>query len=109
VLKKTTQKLFSGQGTGFALGRGRVLVLKRDVAIFQRENAVVADGNAKDIRRKIAEGVLATADGLTVYDPVNLPYGLIDKREEVGLFQLVSELGSEEHRQRFDVAEEVLA
>lgn len=109
VLKKTTQKLFSGQSTSFALSRGRFLLLKRDVAICQCENAVVADGNAKDGRRKIAKGVLTTADGLTVDDPVDLPYGLIDEREEGSLFQLVSELGSEEHRQRFDVEEEVLA
>jgi len=109
VLKKTTQKLFSGQSTSCALSRGRFLILKRDAAIFQHENAVVAEGNAKDGRRKRAEGVLATADGLTVYDPVDLPYGLIDEREEVGLVQLVSELGSEEHRQRLDVDEEVWA
>ena len=109
VLKKTPPKLFRGQSTSCALSRGRFLLLKRDVAIFQCENAVVADGHAKDVRRKIAQGVLTTADGLTVDDPVDLPYGRIDEREEVSRVPLVSELGSAEPRQRCHVEEAVWA
>ena len=97
VLKKTTNKLFGSEGTELGLIGGRFLVLKSDVAILQLEDALIADGNSKDIRGKISEGLLATADWLTVHDPVLFPYVLIDLSEQVGFFQLVSELGLEDY------------
>lgn len=96
VLKKTTHNLFGREGTALGLIRGRFLVLKRDLAILQLEDARMADGHAKDRRGKISEGVLATADWLTVHDPVLVPDGLIDVSEQVGFLQLVSELGLED-------------
>jgi hypothetical protein len=51
VLQKPTNKLFSRQRTGFDLIGGRFLVLKGDVALLQRKDAVVADGHPKDVRR----------------------------------------------------------
>ena len=97
VLKKTTNKLFGSEGTEWGLISGRFLVLKSDLAILQLEDALSADGNSKDIRGKISEGVLATADWLTVHDPVLFPSLLIDLSEQVGFVQLVSELGLEDY------------
>ncbi|SRR6266571_4811436 len=97
VLEKPTHKLLGRQRTGFALVRGRLLVLERDVAIFQREDAVVAEGNAEEVPSTISEGVLAAADRHTVHDPVFVPYGLIDERASSSLVPLVDELGAEEH------------
>lgn len=88
---------------------GRCLVLKRDVAIFPRDDAVVAEGHAKDVRSSISEGFLATADGLAVHDPVLVPDVLIDERAQVGLVQWRSALRSEAHRQGFDMDQEVWA
>jgi hypothetical protein len=96
VLKKTTHKLFSREGTELDLISGRCLVLKSDFAILQLEDALIADGHSKDIRGKISEGWLATADWLTGHDPVLVPYVLIDLRAPVGFLQLVSELGLED-------------
>lgn len=97
VLKKPTNKIFGGEGTEFELISGRFFVLKRDVAILQLEDVLIADGNSKDIRGKISEGLLATADWLTVNNPVFFPYVLIDLSEQVGFLQLVSELGAEDY------------
>jgi hypothetical protein len=96
VLKKPTHTLFGRAGRACDLISGRFLVLKRDVAILQREEALMADGHSNDIRGKISEGVFATADWLTVHHPVLFPYVLIDVREQVGFFQLVSERGAED-------------
>src|SRR5262245_26617461 len=103
VLKKPPNALFGSDRRGCRVIRGRVLILKRDLAIFQRDDAIVADGHANDVRGQIAKGVLATADGLAVHDPVLAPGALIDEREQLSLMQLRSELSTEEHGQGFDV------
>jgi hypothetical protein len=85
VLQKTTDKLVGRPRAGFPLRSGCLLVLERDMALCKREDAVVADGHAKDVRSKVSEGVLATADRHTVHDPVLLPYVLIDARAQSSL------------------------
>jgi len=107
VLKETTNKLFGRHGTADELSRGHILVLKGDVAVREREDAVVADGHTKDIRGEIFEGVLATADWLAIHNPALLPYVFLYQRTQWGLVQLVSELGPEEHGEGRDVDEEV--
>lgn len=97
VLKQTTNKLFGCEGTELDLISGRFLVRKRDFAILQREDALLADGHSKDLRGKISAGVLATADWLTVNAPVLFPDVLIDLSAQVGCLQLVSELGWEDY------------
>jgi hypothetical protein len=97
VLKKPTNKLFSRQRTGFDLIGGRFLVLKGDGALFQRKDAVVADGHPKDVRGQISKGLRPTANRLTVNHPVLVPDLRIHQREQVGLVQRVSELGAEEY------------
>ena len=109
VLKKTAQKLFSSQRRAYRLTRGRFLVLHSDVALLQLEDVLLTDGNATEVPSQRAEGCLATADHLTVHDPVLVPYVLITVSAEGRFFQLVSERGAEEHRQRLDVDEAVLA
>lgn len=95
-LKTPTNKIFGREGTEFALLSGRFFVRKRDVAILQLEAVLMADGHAKDRRGKRSEGLLATADGLTVNHPVFFPYVLIDLSEQVGLLPLVSARGAED-------------
>jgi hypothetical protein len=94
VLKKPTDKLFGGHRAGFDLIGGRVLGLKRDLVIVQRENPVVADSDAKDVGGQVFEGGLTAADRLAVNDPVLGPDALIDDREQIGLFQVISDLGA---------------
>src|SRR5262249_40594249 len=72
--KKLTDKPFSSYCREFELSRGRVFVLERNFALLQAEDAVIAEANSQDVRSKVSEGCLATADGLTVHDPVFVPY-----------------------------------
>ena len=73
VLKKTTATLFRTPLTDFALRGGRLRGLKSDVARCELEEVGMADGHAKEVRRKIAQGVRATAYGRRVHDPVFVP------------------------------------
>lgn len=109
VLQETTEKLFGTHRRVCDLRSGRLLVLESDVAILQREDAIIAHGDPKDVRSKRAEGGLAMTDGRRVNTPVFLPSLLVDEGEEVGFFQLIAERGTEEDGERLDVDEERVA
>jgi len=96
VRQNTTHTRFGREGTAWGLSSGRFLVLKRAVALLQREDALRADGHSQDIRGKISAGLLATADWLTGHDPVLFPSVRIDVRDQGGFLQWVSELGWED-------------
>jgi len=49
-------------------------VAKRHLSIGQFQNAVVADGDAKDVRRQVPQGREATADRLAMHHPGLSPY-----------------------------------
>jgi hypothetical protein len=52
---------------------------------------------------------LSGADGLAMNDPIFEPDLLVNKMEEVSLFELITEFGAEEDREWFKVNEEILA
>ena len=62
VLKEAADELLGGDLGSSDLTGSRVLVLEGDLAVIQREDAVVADGNSNDVRGKIFERRLAAAD-----------------------------------------------
>ena len=92
VLEKPPNELLGRHRTHFDLRRGRFLVLKGDLAVGQLEHAVIADGHPENRRGQISKSLMATADRLTVHDPILVPYVLIDAWEQIGLLQSVSEL-----------------
>lgn len=96
VLEKTTDKLFGRDGREFELISRRILVRESNLAILKGEDAVVRDGNAKDVGSKIFESCFSGAYGLAVNDPIFEPDLLVGQVEEVGLFELITELGTEE-------------
>jgi hypothetical protein len=102
VLEKPPHALLGRYRTRCALGRGRFLVLTGALAVCQLEKAVVAEGHPENIRGEIAQSLLASANRLTVHDPILVPYGLIDAWEQGGLVQAVSELRAEEPGQWLD-------
>ena len=59
VLEEAPDELFSVEGATLELVSGRVLVSESDLAIMKVAEAVVTEGHAKDVRRKILEGLLA--------------------------------------------------
>jgi hypothetical protein len=91
-----------GAGVGGAIAEG-------DLAVVQLEDAVIADGDAKDVGSQILEGVESIAHGLAMDDPVLLPDCWWDKGEEVGLAQSVAELGAKDEGEGLDGKEKVLS
>jgi hypothetical protein len=108
VLEEATDELLSRDQTVLELVRGRLFIGESDVAVLQLTEAVVAEGDAKDVRGELLEGCLAGADGLAVNYPALFPYA-VHGGEEGGLFQLVTQLGAEDQSQRFFMHEEVRA
>jgi len=108
LVQETTHELFGPHRTVARLRRGRVLVLQCDVAFFELQDTVSADGDPKDVRSAIPEGLLATADRLTVHDPVLLPDVGIQQRKQGGLVPWNWGLGSEQPRERLHVDQAVL-
>lgn len=75
VLQETTDELGGGDGAALELVGGRFLVGESDLAIFQFAEAVVTDGDAKDVRSEILEGLFAGADRLGMDHPGFAPDG----------------------------------
>jgi hypothetical protein len=109
VLEETTNKLLSRESREFDLIGSRILEGESDLTVGEREDAVVGDGDAKDVRGEIFEGCFSTTNRLTMNDPIFEPDLLVEEVEEVGLLQLVAELGAEEDREGLDVDEEIRA
>lgn len=59
VLKEAADELFGRDGRVSGLIRGGVLVGESDLAVFECEDAAIADGDAKDVRSEVFEGGLA--------------------------------------------------
>lgn len=94
VLKEAADKLFGRYGRESGLIGGRILVGESDLAIFEGEDAAIADGDAKDVRSEVFEGGLAGANGLRVNDPGFAPDLWVKEMEEIGLFEQIPELGA---------------
>src|SRR5262245_37181218 len=74
VLKEPADKLSGGDGRESGLISGSSLVRESDLAIFEGEDAAIADSHAKDVRSEVFEGSLAGAYRLRVNDPI---FGLL--------------------------------
>ena len=86
-----------------------LLVGEGDLVVVEFEDAVVAEGHAKDIGRQILQGGSTCADGSAVHHPILGPgiRGYFSK--EVSLLQGIAKLGSKENGERLGMDEEVLA
>ena len=73
MLKKAMDEFFGGQGAELGL-TGVGFVTEGDLVILHLDDAAVADRDAKDVGGEIFEGGATVADGLTVDDPILLPY-----------------------------------
>jgi hypothetical protein len=78
VLEETADEFFSGDGGELELLGCGIFVLEGDFAIFEIEDTVIADGDAKDVRSEVLEGSQTAADRFAMNDPVFVPDPLID-------------------------------
>jgi hypothetical protein len=91
-----------GQGGHSLLVGFPVLIAKGDLTVLEFEEAVVAEGHAEDIGGEIFQGGLATADRLTIDDPILLPDLRWDLGVEGSVLEGVTELGTEDLPQGLD-------
>ncbi len=63
VLEEATDELLGGDGAILELVSGGVFIRESDLAIMQFAEAVVTEGDTKDVRGEILEGLLARAHG----------------------------------------------
>src|SRR5260370_13057618 len=86
VLEEAADELFGGEGAVLELVGGRLFVGESDVTIFQLTEAVVAEGDAKDVRGEILEGLCAGAHRFGMDHPIFAP-AWSDCGEQIRLFQ----------------------
>jgi hypothetical protein len=79
-----------------------VLVFEGDPAVFESEDAVVADRHTKDVRREILEGLSASANRLTMDNPVLFPDRRGDKVKHRGPAPRITQFGTIQDGQRLD-------
>ena len=90
----------AGKEASSELMGGRFLVLKSDLTVSELEQALVAEGDAKDVRGEVLESGGAGADCLAVNHPILVPDARVNRREQAALFQGVSHLGPEDDCER---------
>jgi hypothetical protein len=104
--KRAVDEFLGGQRA--ELGLTRVgFVTKRDLVVLHLDDAVVAEGDAKDVGGEILESRATIADGLAVNDPVLLPHSCGDVGKTVGLAQGITDIGVKELGQRLDGEQEI--
>ncbi len=69
VLEEATNELLGGDGATLKLVSGGVFVSESDLAIMQLAEAVVTEGDAKDVGSEILEGRLAGAGRWPRFNP----------------------------------------
>src|SRR3972149_3610898 len=73
VLQKPVNEVFSEKNSDPLLLAFRILKLKRHLASIQAEDSAVADGNAENVRCKVAKRTLAGTDSKHINDPGLFP------------------------------------
>ena len=108
VLKKSSDKFHGVKGYCVPCFCVTILILECNDIVFNAYDAVIGDGDAEDIPRKVAEGVVPFSCCLTMCDPFLLPKVGIDFIEELSLFHSIPEYGFKEVCQGFCVNKQIL-
>ncbi len=73
MVEEAANELLGSDGAKFKLVSGGVFIRESDLAIMELAEAVVTEGDAKDVRGEILESLGAGADGFGVDDPFLFP------------------------------------
>ena len=85
----------------------RFTIANEDGAVLDFDDARVGDSDFEDVGGKVFEASFAGRYSLAVDVPVGVPDFRGDLIEANGLFDLITELGAEDFRERFDGEKEV--
>jgi len=87
VLEEAADEGGGGQGASSKLLGRRFLVLKSDLTVGELEEALVAEGDAEDVRGEVLESGGAGAHCLAVNQPIFVPDARVNRREQAALFR----------------------
>jgi len=102
MLQEAFEKLDAGDGRPFKPLRAIVAVAEGDLAIVDRFDAAVGDGDAKDITAEIFQDLITGTGMLGMNDPFFLPEGVRNVLEQMSFVQGGTHLGSEDDRKGAD-------
>ena len=92
----------------FNLISGGLFVSESDVAVFELAQAVVAEGDAKDVRSEILERPARRCRPVRQSTTQSFfQTRRLDLSKQAGLFQFITQLGAEDHAERFFVDQKV--
>ena len=101
MLQKAANELFGGKSRGLELAGIGCAITKGDPAIVHIENAVIADGNAKDVGSQVLESEGSVADRFTMHDPIFMPHLWGNVGKAIAILQSIPKLGPEYPGKRF--------
>jgi len=112
VLQETADELVGRDGHGAPTATAAFAIAEGDAsqpirAGFALDEPAVADGDAVDVGRQIAEGLLPVSDGLAMHHPGLVADRLSRLVGQATIGQRVQELGAIDHRRGFDGDEEI--
>jgi hypothetical protein len=107
VLQEAPDELLGRQGAGSGFVGVGLLIAKGDLVIFKVKQAVVAEGDAKDVGGQIFQSGLTVAHRLAMDDPSLSPDLGRNLLKQIGLMQFRSEFGPKEAGQGLDVNQEI--
>ena len=73
MLQESTHKFHDIQGHGSPAVGFMFTVFEKDFSIFELYNTAIGNGDFENIGSEVLETMLASADGLTVNDPILIP------------------------------------
>ena len=74
MLQEAMNEIFSTQRARSFHSGLRVPITKRDLVVFQLQDAVIANGHSEDVGCKILQGSQARSHFFTMHDPLLLPH-----------------------------------
>ena len=96
VLQESSNEDIGRKRQAPGLVRPRVRVSEGDAAVLEGFQRVVAEGDAVDVARERADGVIAGPDLLDVHGPLAAPDRGIDRRVQVGSHESRAHLCAED-------------
>jgi hypothetical protein len=108
VLQKTADELSSRECTSSELTGVGVTIAKSHPSICQIEDALVADGDAKDVGGQILQGCRPIANRLAMHHPRLAPHSCWNEREKWCLAQSVTELSANDPGECLDWKQKVV-
>ncbi len=107
MLQESADELHDFEGEDSWAITVRLAIANENGAVLDFDDARVGDGDFEDVGGEVFEACFAGRYRLAVDVPVALPDFRGDLIEATGLFDLITELGAEDFRERFDREKEV--